>query len=96
MHPTDFMPDWTWTGTIQTFLDSHYSNLDFNGPGWYYTSNKEGTVDSLLVVPVDPSQEPFAQKWPTDTVYRFFVYNGRNPAPVFGMLGNAPVRQDAR
>lgn len=41
-------------------------------------------------------KNPFRETWPKDTLFQFNVYNGRNPARLFGFLASAPTRHDER
>lgn len=102
-----FTPDWTevWTAAQAEKELTHLSSYEgdeekkfvFNGPGWYIAKDLKGGLDVILVIPlVDETDALFAHTWPRDTQFQFNVYNGRDPAQLFGLIATAPTRLDER
>lgn len=99
-------PDWeaTWTAAR---AEHELHNFKFKGLGWYVTKRKTGEeCDTLLVLPYGNLEETADFLCPEralegkDTekskLYKFYVYNARNPAETFNWLVNAPTRVDER
>jgi ribosomal protein L7/L12 len=86
-------PDWSEVWTARN-AEEQLQGFAFKGPGWYLSS-----TDTLLVTPcgaVEEGSTPWQWKWPEDQLFRFNVYNHRNPADGFNQIINAPVREDTR
>lgn len=102
-----FTPDWEHTWTKEE-AEEELAPLVFNGPGWYLWNRSPGKLDTLLVLPdsiPDTTEngalymqlkDTFAHSWPYGTKFRFYCYNGRNPAALFCAIANAPTRLDER
>ncbi len=94
--------DWEATWTAKR-AEEELIGFKFKGLGWYITHDKSGAFDTMIVMPyglldtehpnklINDSDEPDGTK-----LYKFYVYNGRNPAETFNWLVNAPTRQDER
>jgi hypothetical protein len=87
-----FEPDWGEVWTAQR-AEAELKDFIFKGIGWYFLSK-----DTLLVLPYGTSDgTKHADTFPQGAkLYRFLVYNGRNPSATFNWLINAPTRQDDR
>jgi len=83
-------PDWVTIGTAVQLEEHIGGGFKFTGPGWYIS--KDGAA---LIVPADPFTDPWQQKRPVNTVFRYFSY-GQNPFESFNAVVNAPTRVDDR
>jgi hypothetical protein len=83
-----FMPDRSAVWTAEK-AESELKDFKFNGTGWYI-----GKTDTMLVLPCGNSEK--GEKEGEKEVYRFCVYNGRNPVNAFTWVIRAPVRLDER
>ncbi len=75
----NFTPDWSKSMTPDQ-AEQQLGGFTWLGCGWYC----RGGSDTILVVPHDDRGQ----------VFRFHVYNGRNPAEDFNHIVNMPTRQD--
>lgn len=88
--------DWQEIWTAHQ-AEHQMKGFKFEGPGWYAYSEHV-----LLVIPLEsnnPKREYdglWSKNWPISQKFRFFVYNGRNPADIFNAIVNAPTRVDMR
>ena len=80
-----FHPDWTMIGTKE-HAEKELEGFKFRGSGWYITGN-----DTLLVLPYSAAKDEGDRD-----LYRFFIYNNRNPGEAFNWIVNCPTRQDDR
>lgn len=74
----NFMPDWSATLTPDQ-AERELPGFTWLGCGWYRRDDAEDTV---LVLPHDDRGQ----------VFRFHVYNGRNPAADFNRIANMRTR----
>ena len=85
---------WNIGGTAR-HLEHELGGFAFTGPGFYI--NKTSV---LLVVPSQPHPDhpgkPWVQKWPTDAVFRAYVYDCPFSETIFADVAVAPVREDNR
>ena len=89
-------PDWTRNWTAKE-AEYELHGFKFTGPGWYFSKGENGSLDSMLVVPCNSvAEDVFASEHSEDTIFKFCVYNNRNPATDLQAIANAPVRQDER
>lgn len=78
----DFIPDWQeiWAPSK---AESELKDFKFIGVGWYII-RRPGKMDTILVLDAG------------EGLYKFCVYNDRDPSQDFNTIVNAPVRMDAR
>jgi len=83
---SNIIPDWKETWTIAE-AEAELSGFVFRGPGWYKSAARKAglNIDYLLVTTANATARA------NQTLYRFYVYNGRNPIPTFKWVGTAPV-----
>jgi hypothetical protein len=74
----NIVPDWSATLTPDR-AEQELPGFTWFGCGWY---RRGDTEDTILVVPHDDCGR----------VFRFHVYNGRNPAADFNYITNMPTR----
>lgn len=87
--PVEFVPDWEKVWTAKE-AEKQLDGFKFQGPGWYITGE-----DTMLVMPVFPTMRCggiWATHWLVSQMFRFCVYNKRNPVAAFNAIVNAPVR----
>ncbi len=89
---------WTAKGA-----EEELKGFKFKGLGWYITKDNSGHFDTMLVLPYGrldtehPTKLTEGNTEPDGTkLYKFLVYNGRNPAETFNWIVNAPTRHDER
>lgn len=82
-------PDYSKRGTAEE-LEANLIGFKFRGPGWYLTK-----ADTLLVVPTDPTDHPWASG-DADTLWTVHVWNCEFADTVFARCTEAPNRQDER
>lgn len=91
--------DWEATWTAKR-AEGELIGFKFLGLGWYITKCKSGEFDTMLVLPYGmlDTERPFPGEFEPDgtNLYKFYVYNARNPAETFNWIVAAPVRQDER
>jgi len=89
---TGFHPDWTMIGTSE-HAEKELEGFVFRGSGWYIIAPTNGGpgFDTFLVLPYSAA----ATKEDRD-LYRFYIYNNRNPTEAFNWIVNCPTRQDDR
>lgn len=84
----DHNPDWSAIYTAER-AEQELIGFKFKGIGWYFTKwekdGKKGS-DTILVVPFHDNSK----------VFRFHVYNNRNPLAAFQWVVDAPVQVDER
>lgn len=74
----NIVPDWSATLTPDQ-AEQELTGFTWLGCGWY---RRGDAGDTILVVPHDDCGR----------VFRFHVYNGRNPAADFNYIANMPTR----
>jgi hypothetical protein len=89
---TGFHPDWTMIGTRE-HAEKELEGFVFRGSGWYIIKHPGVPLsfDTIIVLPYSAA----AGEGDRD-LYRFYIYNDRNPTEAFNWIANCPVRQDDR
>jgi len=88
--PIVVAPDWSMTGSA-AYLEEQLTDFKFDGPGFYL-----GDGEFLLVVPLDPTPQPWKQRWPKETLFRAHFYGCDFRDSMFGRESLPPVREDHR
>lgn len=92
----EISPDWTQTWRASD-AERELHDFKFKGPGWYITETYVVlVVPTGGILPKVDSQWAGPEQWDSDQLFKFYVYNGRNPCEAFNQLVNAPVRVDIR
>lgn len=82
-----FESDWAHTWSAEQ-SEKELTNFKFKGPGFYRHKG-----DVMLVVPCDRIIERlWHQEFKPEETFRFYVWNQRDPAPLFNAITNAPER----
>lgn len=82
--------DWSFAGN-KARCHEMLRGFVFRGTGWYLSKK-----DTILLVPIDPTETPWKEVWDEEAYFRVYVWNCAFEETIFGQLSVPPIRVDER